>query len=99
MKKIDHNTETATEAAFKDNTLSLRAKGMIAVLSVLPDKSPQSIENLSKLASDGMTAVSSALKELEAHGYINRERKGQDGGRLGRTVITLTLKNMEENEK
>lgn len=89
MSQFDHNTETAIEAAFTDRTLSLRAKGMIALLSALPAGSPQTIEMLSELTSDGTTAVSSALKELEARGYISRARKGQDGGRLGRTVITL----------
>lgn len=93
MKKFFHDAETVIKAAFKDNMLSLRAKGMIAVLAVLPDGSPQTIESLSKLTPDGTTAVSSALKELETRGYISRERKGQDRGRKGRTVITL--KNME----
>lgn len=97
--KIPGITTTAVLEAFKDSRLSLQAKGMLAVLAVLPDGSPQTIESLSKLTPDGTTAVSSSLKELEARGYISRERKGRDGGRLGRTVITLTLKNMEENEK
>lgn len=89
--------ESVKSAAFIDRRLSLRAKGMLAVLSVLPDGAPQTIESLSKLTPDGSTAVSSALRELETRGYIIRERRCQDGGRLGRTVITL--KNMEEYKK
>lgn len=89
--------KNAAPAAFSDRRLSLRAKGMLAVLSVLPDGAPQTIESLSKLTPDGSTAVSSALRELETRGYIIRERRCQDGGRLGRTVITL--KNMEEDQK
>lgn len=97
IQKADKSGDAVVETAVLDTDLSLRAKGMIALLSALPDGSPQTIEMLSELTSDGTTAVSSALKELEARGYISRARKGQDGGRLGRTVITL--KNMEENKK
>ena len=90
MSQFDHNTETAIEAAFTDETLSLRAKGMIALLAVLPDGYSQTEESLAKMTSDGRDAVSSALRELESKKYISRGRAARaDNGRLRRTVITL----------
>lgn len=90
MKKIDHNAQTAIEAAFTDNSLSLRAKGMIALLAALPAGYSQTEESLAKLTADGRTAVSSALRELESKKYISRGRASRaDDGRIRRTVITL----------
>ncbi len=90
IQKSDKSGGAVVETAVFDTELSLRAKGMIALLAGLPDGYSQTIESLAKLTSDGRDAVSSALKELEAKKYISRGRKARAGdGRLCQTVITL----------
>lgn len=90
IQKTDKSGDVVVETAALDATLSLRAKGMIALLAALPAGYSQTEESLAKLTSDGRTAVSSALRELESKKYISRGRASRaDDGRIRRTVITL----------
>lgn len=96
MQKPDKNRKAPATAAFADRHLSLRAKGIAAILTALPKDCPQTIDSLAGQTSDGRTAVGSALRELEEKGYINRSREARArDGRLRQTVITL--KNQEDD--
>lgn len=64
---------------FKDKTLSLKAKGLLSLMLSLPDDWDYSIAGLVSLSSDGETAVRSAIKELEQHNYLKRERVYENG--------------------
>ncbi len=61
--------------------LSLKAKGLLSLMLSLPEEWDYSIEGLSTICTEGITAVRSGIKELEAFGYIKREivrnEKGQ----------------------
>lgn len=59
---------------FKDESLSMKAKGLLAQILSLPDDWKYSISGLTSLFSDGKDAVNSALNELIAHGYIIRTK-------------------------
>lgn len=90
IQKTDKSGDAVVETAALDTDLSLRAKGMIALLAALPAGYSQTEESLAELASDGRTAVRSALRELESKKYISRGRAARaDDGRIRRTVITL----------
>ena len=56
----------------RDKTLSLKAKGLITQILSLPEDWRLSIAVFEGMNSDGQAAVSSAIKELEAHGYLER---------------------------
>ena len=62
--------------------MSLKAKGLLALMLSLPDDWDYSAEGLTKLTSDGRDAVRSALRELERFGYLVRSRKMGGRGRF-----------------
>ena len=64
--------------------MSLKAKGLLSLMLSLPDDWNYSVSGLVTLSKDGKDSVMSALAELEAFGYLTRERvvnsKGQFAG-------------------
>ena len=59
---------------FNDNTLSMKAKGLLAQILSLPADWKYSVNGLASLFSDGRDAVNGAINELIEHGYIIRTR-------------------------
>jgi hypothetical protein len=66
-------------AALADGRLSFKARGILAFLLSRPPGWKTSAEKLAKSGIDGERAVKSGLKELEAHGYLQRSRTHADG--------------------
>ena len=67
-------------SALRDEGLSLPAKGLLCYLLMLPDDWEFSIEELSRHSKSGIWATRTALKELEAAGYLIRSHpKNPDG--------------------
>jgi hypothetical protein len=64
---------------FKDKSLSWKAKGILSNMLSLPDDWDYSLAGLATLATDGMSATRTALKELEEHGYLERKPIRKDG--------------------
>lgn len=83
------NYTTIANYLFKDKELSLKAKGLLSLMLSLPEDWDYTIEGLTKLSKDGRDSVSSALKELEEHGYLSRYRLKDDKGRLGDSCYTI----------
>lgn len=77
-KQKKGNFTVIDNAIFKDYTLSFKSKGLLCQMLSLPDGWEWSVEGLAKLSSDGISAVRSALDELEQAGYFRRQqiRKG-----------------------
>ena len=72
-----------------DTTLSLKAKGLFALMLDIRDKCTTAgrpwyctIQKLAARNSDGTGSVSKALRELEDAGYVERQRIYNDEGRL-----------------
>ncbi|GAA1355895.1 helix-turn-helix domain-containing protein [Streptomyces beijiangensis] len=65
--------------------MSLTAIGLATHILSLPDGSPVDIRTLAAKFPEGRARVASALRELEAHGYLERVRQ-QTGGKW----VTLT---------
>lgn len=63
----------------KDNTISLKAKGMCLILVHFPQDWHFYEEKLQDYTSDGKTAISNALKELEVSGYLFRKQLREKG--------------------
>ena len=86
LRKEKHNDFTVIDnAIFRNKELSLKAKGMLCLLLSLPDYWKFSVEGLVGCSTDGKSAVTSALNELEEAGYFRREQsrnKGNFGGAI-----------------
>lgn len=73
-------------ALLRDARLSLKTKGLFAVLASLPPNWEYSVSGLIKVTGAGKDAIGTALKELEKAGYLERrQRHGGDGKFSGYT--------------
>ena len=60
--------------------LSLKAKGLISLMLSLPPTWDYSVQGLVSICKESHTSIRSALKELEEHKYLIRERKNTEKG-------------------
>ena len=56
----------------QDKRLSLKAKGLLSYMLSLPDDWDYSLKGLTTGCRDGIDSVRSAVRELEASGYLRR---------------------------
>ena len=73
----------------RNTSLSLKAKGLLSLMLSLPDNWDYTTKGLAAICKDGIDSICSAVKELEQHGYIVRERVRNDKGQL--TTIEYTI--------
>jgi hypothetical protein len=85
----DQFTQIAN-ALFRDAQLSFKAKGIFGYVSTHTNGWQVTIADLVRLGPDGREAVRTALKELEAYGYLIRERLRRPDGTLGEIVYCIT---------
>lgn len=96
LRKEKRNSYTVIDnEIFKDNTLSMKAKGLLCQMLSLPDNWSYSIAGLTTLVSDGESAVRSALKELKEAGYFRREQVRKDGKIAKIEYVISEYKNCE----
>ncbi|MBQ8400951.1 MAG: helix-turn-helix domain-containing protein, partial [Clostridia bacterium] len=74
---------------FKDKSLSAKAKGLLAEMLSLPESWDYTLKGLTYLFADGLDSIRQGIRELEEHGYIVRERKRDEKGRLGGTEYVI----------
>ncbi|MFJ9117937.1 helix-turn-helix domain-containing protein [Streptomyces sp. NPDC102394] len=67
--------------------LSLLAIGLATHIQSLPQRAHVDIKTLAARFPEGATRIAAALRELEAHGYLRRERRRVSGGR----IVTRTV--------
>lgn len=83
IKKREHSYLILDVTALKDSRLSFRAKGLHTYLMSKPDHWRVHIKQLaSESPREGREAIMTALRELEAAGYIRRHRRRDAKGRL-----------------
>lgn len=71
------------KAIVNNDVLSYRAKGIMAYLLSKPDDWTVYLSDIVKRSKEGMTAIRTAVKELEDAGYIQKERTRDDAtGRI-----------------
>ena len=87
VKKTDYTV--IDNNIFKNQKLTLKAKGMICTMLSLPDDWNFSEEGLSSLSNDSRTGIRNTLEELMKFGYLTRTRKRDDKGKLGDAVYTI----------
>jgi len=62
--------------------LSALAIGLVVHIQSLPAKARVDIKTLAARFPEGTTRIAAALRELETHGYLRRERERLPGGRI-----------------
>ncbi len=73
----------------RDPRLKLGAKGLLSLVLSLPEDWEYSIEGLAALGPEGKDAVRSAIRQLEAAGYITRQRSHDSGGQFSSSVYII----------
>lgn len=66
----------------RDKNLSLKAKGLLSIMLSLPDEWHYNVRGLAAICKEGVTSISSTLKELEQWGYMRRHQPNT-GGKFG----------------
>ena len=55
----------------RNTELSLKAKGLLSLMLSLPEDWDYTTKGLAHICKDGVDSITTALKELERHGYLN----------------------------
>ena len=69
--------------------LSLKAKGLLSLMLSLPEDWDYTTKGLACICKDGVDSITTALKELEQHGYLTRQRLRYENGQLGDIEYTI----------
>ena len=57
----------------RNTELSLKAKGLLSLMLSLPEDWDYTTKGLAHICKDGVDSITTALKELERHGYLTRQ--------------------------
>ena len=84
----------------RNTELSLKAKGLLSLMLSLPEDWDYTTKGLAHICKDGVDSITTALKELERHGYLTRQRLRYENGQLGDIEYTIHEKpvNAEKQE-
>lgn len=64
----NQNYTVMSNAHLRDKDLSLKAKGLLSVVLSLPDEWNYSLSGLASISKEGITAIRSAINELQEYG-------------------------------
>lgn len=73
----------------KNAALSLKAKGLLSVMLSLPDDWDYTLAGLAHISKEGVDAIREGIRELEAAGYIVRQRIRNAKGQLTSTEYVI----------
>ena len=73
----------------RNTDLSLKAKGLLSLMLSLPEDWDYTMKGLARICKDGIDSISGGIRELEAHGYLIRERIRNENGQLGSIEYTI----------
>ena len=76
-------------AILRDPRLSLKTKGLFAVMFSLPEDWDYNIKGLAHINGVGRDAIRSALAEMESAGYLTRQQAHGDGGKFGSNIYEV----------
>lgn len=79
----------------RNQSLSLKAKGLLSQMLSLPDDWDYTLLGLSAINLEKVDAIRTAIKELEQAGYIKRRQLRDEKGRLTNTLYTIYEKPVE----
>ena len=73
----------------RDKNLSCRACGLLSKMLSLPEEWDYTTRGLAMICKDGVEAITTTLKELEACGYLIRRQNRDDKGRMAGTEFVI----------
>lgn len=74
---------------FKNEKLTLKAKGMICTMLSLPDDWQFNEEGLAQLSNDSRSGIRNTLNELMEYGYLTRKQLKNDTGKFANMEYTI----------
>ena len=77
------NYTTISNQLFKNKTISLKAKGLMAYLLSLPSDWDLSINGIVACSKEGRRSIGNTIKELISAGYIERKQVRDKGKFIG----------------
>ena len=83
------NFSIVSNKVLRDTNLSIKARFILVFCLSLSDTWEYSIKGLAKVIGAGTDAISSGLKELQSHGYLERRMARDDRGRMRCTEYIL----------
>ena len=83
----------------RNKTLSLKAKGLLSLMLSLPEDWDYTTKGLAQICKEGVDSISTALKELEKHGYLTRHRIRYKNGQLGDVEYTIHERPLDHSER
>ena len=66
----------------RNRNMSLRAKGLLSLMLSLPEDWDYTLKGLASISMEGVDAIRTVIRELEALGYLERRRKRNEKGQL-----------------
>ena len=79
-RKKNKNFTTISNVFVRDNTLSLKAKGLLALIMALPDDWDFSVAGIIKIIKEGKDSVYNAINELKEHGFCSVTQQRNEAG-------------------
>ena len=76
----------------RNKALSLKAKGLLSLMLSLPEDWDYTTRGLSCICKDGVDSIRVGIQELEANGYLVRERLRNENGQYGAIEYTILEK-------
>ena len=73
----------------RDRSLSLKAKGLLSLMLLLPEDWNYTMKGLARICKGGIDSISGGIRELETHGYLVRARIRSENGQLGSIECTI----------
>ena len=83
------NYTVMSNVHLRDKKLSLKAKGLLAMILTLPDDWHYSVDGLAAISKESRASINSGLKELETAGYLTRRQLRDEKGHLTNTEYTI----------
>ena len=83
----------------KDKNLSIKAKGLLSMILSLPDDWNYTTRGLAAISKEGVESIGTTLKELEMAGYLTREQRRDEKGRIKDTEYTIYERPQKKENK
>jgi len=83
----------------RNTELSLKAKGLLSLMLSLPEDWDYTMRGLSRICKDGIDSIRVGVQELEAQGYLVRQRVRLPNGQLGSVEYTILEQPMPPQPK
>ena len=84
-----HDYTVMANHHLRNISLSLKAKGLLSLMLSLPEEWDYTTKGLARICKDGVDSICSTVKELEEHGYVERQRIRNEKGQLAEVEYTI----------